>query len=369
VVDKVVDLEPYFDYFGFDHFPLAVNEGTADAWSTQITGDPVLGEYIGYYDGAIRVMDGDASCPQDLQGESHHDGLLWGQSAWEIRTLLGPEEHARFMWGVLNLLSPAANFTELAESASRFARRNYEDDVAAQIREVLERRNLFTCERVIPLESSGSHSGVAYSAVDLFQGQMRMDLPASLLYSFVVPCGATRLVVDVDAESLMWGGVDFQLLARKGRAVSFDYNERTGDLTPEADQVSDTGRLTIRNPESGSWFFSLLVIGDGSFSYTISPTAEFEPGGSQLCACVGGLEGVSQCQEDGTWSPCECAGGEGEGEGGGEGEGEGGTGPRAGAGRNEGCSLSGSHATSNPGAALGLGSLLLVGLLLRRRDV
>ncbi|MDY0062502.1 MAG: hypothetical protein RBU45_22000, partial [Myxococcota bacterium] len=65
-------------------------------------------------------------------------------------------------------------------------------------------------------------------------------------------------------------------------------------------------------------------------------------------------------------------GGEGEGEGGeggGEGEGEGGTGPRAGAGRNEGCSLSGSHATSNPGAALGLGSLLLVGLLLRRRDV
>ncbi|MBM4318845.1 MAG: hypothetical protein FJ125_02550, partial [Deltaproteobacteria bacterium] len=125
VVDVTAELEAGFDVLGFNHVPLALNEGFADSFSTVLSGDPVLGEYVGWDNGAIRRMEGDATCPGDFVGESHEDGLLWAQTSWELRGIVGEQEHPAYLWGVLNLLGPTSDFISLAEAAVRYARRHY----------------------------------------------------------------------------------------------------------------------------------------------------------------------------------------------------------------------------------------------------
>jgi MYXO-CTERM domain-containing protein len=74
---------------GVDTTPGGLVEGLPDYLSSSITGDPLLGEFVGQdFDpetGVIRNLDNDRRCPDSIAGEPHFDGEIIGGSLWEVR--------------------------------------------------------------------------------------------------------------------------------------------------------------------------------------------------------------------------------------------------------------------------------------------
>ena len=74
---------------GVDSTPGGLVEGLPDYLSSSITGDPLLGEFVGQdFDpetGVIRNLENDRRCPDSIAGEPHFDGEIIGGSLWEVR--------------------------------------------------------------------------------------------------------------------------------------------------------------------------------------------------------------------------------------------------------------------------------------------
>lgn len=112
------------DAYGLDNSPAAMHEAFADYFSSAITGDPEVGEYAGggmggdAESGAIRSLENDKTCPEDLWGESHQDSEPWSAALWAIRTQLTPEEQPIMdaaMFTVISSLSAWDNFATATE--------------------------------------------------------------------------------------------------------------------------------------------------------------------------------------------------------------------------------------------------------------
>ena len=69
----------------------AINEGQADYFACTVTDDPLLGEWAVAKMGKpyLRILENDLHYPQDIQGEVHADGKIWGAVLWDIRKALG----------------------------------------------------------------------------------------------------------------------------------------------------------------------------------------------------------------------------------------------------------------------------------------
>ncbi len=77
---------------GFHHYVLQtgtfasdISEGSADYVAATILGDPALAPE--FYPGSdyLREIDSDKVYPDDLIGEEHNDGLIWGSFLWNLR--------------------------------------------------------------------------------------------------------------------------------------------------------------------------------------------------------------------------------------------------------------------------------------------
>jgi zinc metalloprotease ZmpB len=71
----------------------AMNEGQADYFACSYTNDPILGEWVmaKLNKPYMRILTNDLQYPQDITGEVHADGRIWGAILWDIRTALGAE--------------------------------------------------------------------------------------------------------------------------------------------------------------------------------------------------------------------------------------------------------------------------------------
>jgi hypothetical protein len=80
------------DKWGIHSEPGALNEGFADYFAASFTNKSTVGEYASTKDGfgeaSLRNIDNNASCPNDVIGESHNDSLIWSGALWEIRSAL-----------------------------------------------------------------------------------------------------------------------------------------------------------------------------------------------------------------------------------------------------------------------------------------
>ncbi len=84
-VDATSDLSAVVDKLGFNMMPAGLNEGFADLMSSAFTNDPKVGDYAGGSNGIRNLVGATLTCPKDLSGESHSDGLIWGRLNWAIR--------------------------------------------------------------------------------------------------------------------------------------------------------------------------------------------------------------------------------------------------------------------------------------------
>jgi Zn-dependent metalloprotease len=69
----------------------AINEGQADYFACSVTNDPKLGEYVCAKMGKpfLRNVENDLHYPEDIHGEVHADGKIWGAVLWDIRKAIG----------------------------------------------------------------------------------------------------------------------------------------------------------------------------------------------------------------------------------------------------------------------------------------
>ncbi len=69
----------------------AMNEGQADYFAASLDNDPIIGEYVMARAGQpwLRNLTDTVHYPEDIDGQVHQDGRIWGATLWDLRTALG----------------------------------------------------------------------------------------------------------------------------------------------------------------------------------------------------------------------------------------------------------------------------------------
>lgn len=203
----IVDVTSEFTLFilnrlrGVRYDPGALNEATADYFSATYTGDPNLADYfegggIGTGEGSLRNLAGDLRCPDDLLGQIHQDGVIWGQTLWSIREAIGQDKADALVFAWLNAVPPDATFAEAsgvllttAESLVAFEPADLEE-----VRAEIERRGLPDCEPIVTLEDEREYLG--YSGTRQLTGSLGGGV-APVYYRVDVPADATSLKIQM----------------------------------------------------------------------------------------------------------------------------------------------------------------------------
>jgi len=205
VVDALANIAGFdLDDLGISYEPGALNEGSADYFSATLAGNASVAEYfsgsgsIGT-SGALRDLENDLRCPNDLFGEGHFDGRIWGGTGWAIREAIGPISADALMYTTLAAMVDNTDLAEAGdlllataqafETAGRFTPTS-----TAIVFEEVAARGLLGCRRIVPLDDSEEHLG--YSGTGFATGTIGGSV-APTHYSIDIPVDATSLTLDV----------------------------------------------------------------------------------------------------------------------------------------------------------------------------
>ncbi|MCA9664908.1 MAG: hypothetical protein KC503_04945 [Myxococcales bacterium] len=229
-VDETSNLTSSFDAIGFNHVPGALNEAFADLMSSFFTGDSKVGEYAGGNRGEIRDISGNATCPDDLIGETHEDGLLWSRAIWTVRqTLSDTKVFDLVVYNTMASLEQSPSFADAVKLLVKLAQASSDPTLAGKLDAEFKKRAVDTCERVIALDDvTPSRSGFLLGA-----GQLGLNLmPASLQYKIDVPANAIEMTITVIDRYAKWSGTtNVGAFVRKGQTVEFSTFKSKSDFT------------------------------------------------------------------------------------------------------------------------------------------
>ncbi len=269
---------PAFSDFGPTIRDRALNEGLADYWSSAIQGDAALAEYAAGADDdrtALRHLDGDLTCTSDLVGESHYDGLIFGQAVWTARQTLDPGTATAFDRAVLDSLSlfpSPITFGDAATTLVIEVSTAVSSDAGAALHDELDRRGLFACDPVVPV-TPGPAPFRDFHLID----------PSSV-YSTLGPMpGPLQFKVEVPE-----GGAMYALRFDQGEFLGFDpYDNQTkyplelvaradGPLTwvrewvdVEIELYDQLYSFTVAEwTHDGTWLAEAVEVGVGTFAST-----------------------------------------------------------------------------------------------------
>jgi len=278
VVEETSNLTASLDALGFNMTPLSINEAFADLFSSIRAGDPKVGEYAGGKN-PIRDLLGSATCPDNLSGESHQDGLLWGRACWAMREQA--QDKAAFddaLYKTMVALDPGAGLDDAAALFVKVATLA-DASLAALAQSELTARGLTDCTRIIPLKEGDKRRAYIMGIASL---QPLQVVPAPFQYRIEVPATATSLIVNVGSS---WGGSSTASIGaylRKDSPVSYSGK-------PTYDVVLANGQggsimLATTDPknklEPGSTYYVLpLNVGanDTRYQVTMAMTLEQPP--------------------------------------------------------------------------------------------
>jgi MYXO-CTERM domain-containing protein len=229
-----------YDDYGWNNAIGGIHEGVADFWAGSYQGDSMVGEYI-----PVRDMDNDATCPEDLSGESHDDGEIVGGAAWAMSQVIGMEAAEVVVYDALGMLSSSPTYAELAEMMNAVAYElvdagEIEAAAVEQVEAVMDERGMLRCGRAFDLE---------VGEVSIFQVNLIMgltELPESMCdmaheqgFALTMPFqlalttppaseGELERIVLAFVMSSLYGGsvdrdaLDYSLYLRKGELVTFE---------------------------------------------------------------------------------------------------------------------------------------------------
>ena len=204
----------YYDQYGLSVMSGAINEGTADYYSSSLNEDPVVGEFaLGSY--ARDLSASPPKCPDDVYGESHEDGKLIGTATWAIHEALGAETANQLVWGALSFIGSGAALGDFAEGIVQTAQDlNLDTAQMSQINDILSERGLDDCKR--SLELNGKPRNTFLIGLDMV-GQMmgascnqakNYGIYMSSIFQFVYTPDPedTAVKIDFDLDNLQGSG-------------------------------------------------------------------------------------------------------------------------------------------------------------------
>ncbi len=144
---------PRADRFGADMGPLSLNEAHADYFAGTLTDDSLMAGWALGQLGAARDLTEHRSCPDDLIGESHHDGQIFSSALWEIRESLGTRRADAIIFDAVMAAGPETGFEEATEAVIAQAA-TLEPPRDAAVRRIFEDHGLPACPRVRDLDAS-----------------------------------------------------------------------------------------------------------------------------------------------------------------------------------------------------------------------
>ena len=120
----------------------ALNEGSADYFSSSFLDDPVMAEYAAKIFNSrtafLRRTDNSNRWPYNIVGEVHADGNIWSGALWDIRRQLGPDVTDDIAINTLAMLSPSAEFFDAASAAVTAADELYGSQAAQIVADAME---------------------------------------------------------------------------------------------------------------------------------------------------------------------------------------------------------------------------------------
>jgi hypothetical protein len=207
------------DSLGINLTSGAVEEGSADYFSSTFQGDPNVGEYVG----VSRTLDNEFTCPKDLIGEGHHDGQIVAGAMWNIRTAIGAAKTDNLYYQALSShqISTFNDWVKAIETeAYHLAKegdatlRLTEEDTQV-IYDEIAARHLKDCKRLVPLEE-GMPPLLQYTAL----GISSEGTPSAVQYEVRTKEDTTALTLNISPM----GDVDYDVLVRADDPVSFKWS-------------------------------------------------------------------------------------------------------------------------------------------------
>jgi len=326
----IVDVTSSFTIFklnrlrGVYYDPGSLNEATADYFAATVADDPNLADYfsgsgLGAGEGSLRELDGDLRCPDDLFGEVHQDGVIWGQALWSIREALGQDKADELVFAWLNAAPEDADFAEATEIliATAEALPALESADIEAVRGELERRGLVDCEPLVTLEDEVDYIG--FSGVGAFTGSLGGGV-APIYYRVDVPADATSLSIEMSRLTItgrwdLYFRVDEPPQYQTGRTppVIHDF------AVPGFSEVTFDESSELPLPRCGAVYFAIVstdLMSRGESVYSVSadletsgdPAAECpEPPAPDMGSADGGVGGDGSMEgDDGGDDGCGC---------------------------------------------------------------
>jgi hypothetical protein len=234
------------DSLGLNLMPTAINEAFADYFSATFTGDPYIGEYAAGQHGTffLRSLANERSCPGDVNGEPHHDGMVLSGALWSLRRKLGAQKVDHLAYGTLIALPRDAEYADVAQAlvqaAAELKARGVfaPTDVRAVEKEIgPQSRNLAACSRIVGLAAgrgNGQTGGrtVETYAPPTYPGYLD-ELPLPVQYRIDVGDDVERLSLTI--EALEENEVGYRVYVSRDEPVGVDVQWTTPEV--EANHV------------------------------------------------------------------------------------------------------------------------------------
>ena len=191
-----------FDWQGVSVEPASLNEAFADYFSSAIQGDGHVGEYAGLtWDetgAGVRDLDEVITCPGDLIGESHNDGMVFSGALWEARQALAEVDRRAFdlaIFGALATLVQDTNLSEASATAVDAVALGLGDDAAEALEAAFTARGALGCRRIVTVTPAGvDESVLRYTALPA-RGSLSAPLPSGPQLEVDLPAGEVRVEV------------------------------------------------------------------------------------------------------------------------------------------------------------------------------
>jgi len=220
------------DEYGIEWATGALNEGTADFFSLAMTGDPDLGEYagagFGFTSPSIRDLDEDRKCPDDLYGESHRDGMIWGALGWNMLEdeVLGFEVTPQLIYGAIASWPSDANWAIAGQSlvdsagdmldAGELTQEQHDAIIAHG-----EASGVIGCGRVMRLDEEQEPTQILVNVGFLSDTQ----IPLGNQFSLDAPDNAERLRFRIKDFLASHPNLAWTLFVRRGNHIVHDLEE------------------------------------------------------------------------------------------------------------------------------------------------
>jgi hypothetical protein len=194
--------------------PGSLNEGWSDYFAAAFSNRPAIGSYAairgGFGEASLRDIDNNLTCPNDVIGEIHNDGLVWSGALWEIRKgviqKINEDAAIEFDRAVLSALAQAKTTEDFKTQSEKLLKSIRERStlgpvIATFAQEVLQKRGVANCHRAYPLSSVDKNNNVEFYPKDTLMVPSKNQIglnnyaPSSSQLFIAIPAGARSVTV------------------------------------------------------------------------------------------------------------------------------------------------------------------------------